>query len=104
MNELILGGAISIICSILTLVGVIYTAKKSHEQTVSEVQKQVELLNQRFELVTAEIKKDIKDLDEGVHKYNNLKDRMFGVEASINLIDERQKMAITRIDNLEKRG
>lgn len=94
---------VPIITSILTLIGVVYTSSKSHDKTTMEVQKQIELLEQKYEITMDEIKKDIKILDEGVHKYNNLKDRMFEAEKLVALLEKDQEVANHRIKDLEKR-
>ena len=46
----------------------------------------------------------IEQLEKKVDKHNNLIERMFKVEESINLMDEKIKVANHRIDDLEEKG
>ena len=46
----------------------------------------------------------IAQLEKKVDKHNNLIERMFKAEENINLLDEKVKVAIHRLDDLEKKG
>lgn len=46
----------------------------------------------------------IEQLEKKVDKHNNLIERMFKAEESINLLDEKIKVANHRIDGLEEKG
>ena len=87
----------SIIASLLTggltLLGVIYTVKKQHDVTVEEL---------RFEIRT--IKKDIKDLETKQDKHNQVVERVYELEKVAEVLEERQKTANHRIDDLERIG
>ena len=87
----------SIIASLLTggltLLGVIYTVKKQHDMTVEEL---------RFEIRT--IKKDIKDLETKQDKHNQVVERVYELEKVAEVLEERQKTANHRIDDLERIG
>ena len=86
----------SIITSImtggLTLLGVIYTVRKQHDVTVEEL---------RFEIRT--IKKDIKDLETKQDKHNQVVERVYELEKVAEVLEERQKTANHRIDDLERK-
>ena len=86
----------SIITSImtggLTLLGVIYTVKKQHDVTVEEL---------KFEIRT--IKKDIKDLETKQDKHNQVVERVYELEKVAEVLEERQKTANHRIDDLERK-
>lgn len=44
----------------------------------------------------------IEQLEKKVDKHNNLVERMYGVEERVALLDEKQKVANHRIDDLER--
>ena len=77
----------------LTLLGVIYTVKKQHDVTVEEL---------KFEIRT--IKKDIKDLEDKQDKHNQVVERVYELEKVAEVLEERQKTANHRIDDLERIG
>ena len=77
----------------LTLLGVIYTVKKQHDVTVEEL---------KFEIRT--IKKDIKDLETKQDKHNQVVERVYELEKVAEVLEERQKTANHRIDDLERIG
>lgn len=76
----------------LTLIGVIYTVKKQHDVTVEEL---------KFEIRT--IKKDIKDLETKQDKHNQVVERVYELEKVAEVLEERQKTANHRIDDLERK-
>lgn len=86
---------ISLLCSVVTgglaLVGVIYTSRKQHDVTITEVKTEIAL-----------VKKDITTLEASVSKHNGVVERMFAAEKAIDLLDERIKVANNRIADLEE--
>ena len=76
----------------LTLLGVIYTVKKQHDVTVEEL---------KFEIRT--IKKDIKDLETKQDNHNQVVERVYELEKVAEVLEERQKTANHRIDDLERK-
>ena len=46
----------------------------------------------------------IEQLEKKVDKHNNMIERMFKVEESVNILDEKIKVANHRIDDLEEKG
>ena len=76
----------------LTLLGVIYTVRKQHDVTVEEL---------KFEIRT--IKKDIKDLETKQDKHNQVVERVYELEKVAEVLEERQKTANHRIDDLERK-
>ena len=87
----------SSITGILALIGVVYTSKKQHDKTITEVSS---TLNTQIEL----IKKDITSLDETVKKHNNVIERMYSAETAISVLEEKIKVANNRIEDLERSG
>ena len=85
------------ITGILSLIGVVYTSKKQHDKTITEVSS---TLNTQIEL----IKKDITSLDETVKKHNNVIERMYSAETAISVLEEKIKVANNRIEDLERSG
>ena len=76
----------------LTLLGVIYTVRKQHDVTVEEL---------KFEIRT--IKIDIKDLEDKQDKHNQVVERVYELEKVAEVLEERQKTANHRIDDLERK-
>ena len=83
----------SVITGGLTLIGVIYTSHKQHDFTVEEIKGEMRM-----------IKKDIKDLEEKQDKHNAVIERVYELEKVAEVLEERQKTANHRIDDLERIG
>lgn len=81
----------SLVTGGLALAGVIYTSRKQHDVTISEVKTEIAL-----------VKKDITTLEASVSKHNGVVERMFAAEKAIELLDERVKVANNRIADLEE--
>nr|DAF24496.1 MAG TPA: hypothetical protein [Caudoviricetes sp.] len=81
----------SLVTGGLALLGVIYTSRKQHDVTISEVKTEIAL-----------VKKDITTLEASVSKHNGVVERMFAAEKAIGLLDERLKTANHRISDLEE--
>lgn len=79
----------SLITGALALVGVIYTSRKQHDVTISEVKTEIAL-----------VKKDITTLEASVSRHNGVVERMFEAEKAIDILDERIKVANNRIADL----
>lgn len=92
-NMLALLGSVltALITGGLTLLGVIYTNKKQHSTTVQEVKTEIALIRQ--EINQLEKKQDI---------HNGVIERVYQLEKITEVLDERQKTANHRIDDLEK--
>lgn len=86
----------------MSLVGVILSNRKQHALTVEEIKGQVTQLDQKVGLQVDSIKKDINNLEIKQDKHNSVIERMFCAEKSIELLDERVKVANHRIDDLER--
>ena len=93
MYEIVLAVLTSMITGGLTLIGVIYTSKKQHDSTVNEIKSDILL-----------IKKDIKDLEDKQDKHNQVVERVYELEKVAEVLEERQKTANHRIDDLERIG
>ena len=79
-----------VIPSILTLVGVIVTVRKSHADTKKKIEEQSDLTIYR-----------INQLEKKQDKYNNLQGRMYEAEQGIKINAEKINAANKRIENLE---
>ena len=93
MYNLLLPIITSVITGGLTLIGVIYTSHKQHDFTVEEIKGEIRM-----------IKKDIKDLEEKQDKHNAVIERVYELEKVAEVLEERQKTANHRIDDLERIG
>jgi hypothetical protein len=80
---------VALIIGGLSLLGTIYTSKQQHSITIEEVKNEVSL-----------IKKDIKNLEEKQDKHNSLIERVYNIEATLKVMDNREKLTEHRIDNL----
>lgn len=83
---------VALIIGGLSLLGTIYTSKQQHSITIEEVKNEVSL-----------IKKDIKNLEEKQDKHNSLIERVYNIEATLKLMDNREKLTEHRIDNLARK-
>ena len=92
MFDFVLDLLTSLITGGLMLIGVIYTSKKQHDSTVTEIKSDILL-----------IKKDIKDLEEKQDKHNSVIERVYELEKVSEVLEERQKTANHRIDDLERK-
>ena len=93
-----------IITSLITLIGVLYTTRSAHDKTITEVKTQLDLTTQELRMTNEGIKKDIQSLERKQDKHNSLIERMYCAEKTIELIEERQKVANHRLDDLEKQA
>ena len=91
MMEFIIAITTSLITGGLTLTGVIFTSRKQHEVTVQEIKTELALMHQEIEQL--EKKQDI---------HNGVIERVYQLEKAAEVLDERQKTANHRIDDLEK--
>lgn len=89
--ELIIAIATSVITGGLTLIGVIFTSRKQHDITVQEIKTDLALMHQ--EIGQLEKKQDV---------HNGVIERVYQLEKETEILDERQKTANHRIDDLEK--
>lgn len=83
---------VALIIGGLSLIGTIYTSKQQHSITIEEVKNEVSL-----------IKKDIKNLEEKQDKHNSLIERVYDIEATLKVMDNREKLTEHRIDNLTRK-
>ena len=89
--EFIIAITTSVITGGLTLTGVIFTSRKQHDVTVQEIKTELALMHQEIEQL--EHKQDI---------HNRVIERGYQLEKSVDILDEKQKTANHRIDDLEK--
>ena len=83
----------SVITGGLTLIGVIYTSHKQHDFTVEEIRSEIQL-----------IKKDINDLEEKQDKHNAVIERVYTLETSIQVLNERQNNIIGDVQEMKERN
>ena len=91
MMEFIIAITTSVITGGLTLTGVIFTSRKQHDVTVQEIKTELALMHQEIEQL--EHKQDI---------HNQVIERVYQLEKAVDILDEKQKTANHRIDDLEK--
>ena len=89
--EFIIAVVTSLITGGLTLIGVIFTSRKQHDVTVQEIKTELALMHQEIEQL--EHKQDI---------HNRVIERVYQLEKAVDILDEKQKTANHRIDDLEK--
>lgn len=89
--EFIIAVVTSLITGGLTLTGVIFTSRKQHDVTVQEIKTELALMHQEIEQL--EHKQDV---------HNQVIERVYQLEKAVDILDEKQKTANHRIDDLEK--
>lgn len=101
----------SVITGVLALIGVIYTTKKTNQITLTKIKNELTVARTETNGTIDLVKKDITvlqdnlmDLDNHVKEHNNLVVRLYEVEKSIELLDDRIKVANHRIKDLERKG
>ena len=88
------GGAIAtIITGILTLAGVVITVIAGNKNTEKQISENSKVTLYRIE-----------QLEKKQDKHNTLIERMYNAEEKIKLLDERQKVANHRIEDLEHKA
>lgn len=83
---------VALITGGLSFIGIIYTSKQQHSITIEEVKNEVAL-----------IKKDIKSLEEKQDKHNSLIERVYNIEATLKVMNNREKLTERRIEDLKKK-
>lgn len=83
---------VALITGGLSFIGIIYTSKQQRSITIEEVKNEV-----------AFIKKDIKSLEEKQDKHNSLIERVYDIEATLKVMDTRERVSEHRIEDLEKK-
>lgn len=91
MMEFIIAVVTSVITGGLTLTGVIFTSRKQHDVTVQKIKTELALMHQ--EIGQLEHKQDV---------HNQVIERVYQLEKAVDILDEKQKTANHRIDDLEK--
>ena len=91
MMDFIIAITTSVITGGLTLTGVIFTSRKQHDVTVQEIKTELALMHQEIEQL--EHKQDV---------HNQVIERVYQLEKAVDILDEKQKTANHRIDDLEK--
>ena len=81
---------VALVTGIFTLAGVIITVIFGNKTTAKKIKEQSDLTLYRIQQL--ELKQD---------KHNTLIERMYNVEERVGLVEERQKVANHRIDDLE---
>ena len=89
--EFIIAITTSVITGGLTLTGVIFTSRKQHDVTVQEIKTELALMHQEIEQLKH--KQDV---------HNQVIERVYQLEKAVDILDEKQKTANHRIDDLEK--
>lgn len=83
---------VALITGGLSFIGIIYTSKQQHSITIEEVKNEVAL-----------IKKDIKSLEEKQDRHNSLIERVYNIEATLKVMDNREKLTERRIEDLKRK-
>ena len=101
----------SVITGVLALIGVIYTTKKTNQVTLTQIKNELTVARTETNGTIDLVKKDITvlqdnltDLDNHVKEHNNLVVRLYEVEKSVELLDDRIKVANHGIKDLERKG
>lgn len=82
---------VAAITGLFSFFGIIVSSKAQHTKTVEEVNTSIAL-----------IQKDIKNLEKKQDLHNSVIVRMYEMEKAVELLDQGQKVANHRIDDLER--
>lgn len=92
---------VAIITASVSLIGTIITVLSANRSTVSALQEQSKIADEKIQGQINVIQTEIKTLSDRVDKHNNLIERTYGLEKRMDVAEERQKVANHRIDDLE---
>ena len=81
---------VALITGCFTIIGVIITVVAGTKQTAKQIKEQNDLTLYR-----------IQQLEKKQDMHNTLIERMYSIEDKVNIIEEKQKVANHRIDDLE---
>ena len=88
---------VALISGVLTLAGTVLTVVLSHRSTISTLEKNSELADQKLRGEIAVMNNKIENLTTEVRKHNGFAER-------IPVLEEKIKVANNRIADLEKKG
>lgn len=83
-----------VIVAILALIGTLFGSYVANNKTTAVMQVEMDHIKSDMADMKEEMKSDIKELDEKVHKHNNLVERMA-------LVEQSTKSAHHRIDEMK---
>lgn len=112
MDSVIIATLISSVTSVTICLITHWSATKKASQ---EQDKRIEDLGHKYEMAMTQMQAALQQtiavleckfdtLQNDVRKHNNLVERMYAAEKSINVLDERLKVANNRISDLENDG
>lgn len=79
-----------VITGLFSFVGILISTKSQHTKTIEEVKMSIAL-----------IQKDIQSLEKKQDLHNSVITRMYEVEKAVEVLDQKQKVADHRIEDLE---
>ena len=89
--EFIIAITTSVITGALTLPAVRFTSRQQHGVTPSDLKTELALMHQ-----------EVKQLEHKQDIHNGVIERVYQLEKAVDILDEKQKTANHRIDDLEK--
>lgn len=101
MIEIIVPIAVALITSGLTLVGVIFTNRKSNADMMAQIRRDSEVQDTKLQGKIDVIQQEIKDLTKTVEKHNNIIERTYELERKMGVAEERIIEAQNRIKELK---
>lgn len=75
--------------------------EKDTEKKIDNVSHKIEATNSKIDNLASVLSEKIDDLEVAQTKHNNLMTRTFMLEKAVGVLEERQKVANHRIDDLE---
>ena len=104
MIEIIVPIAVALITSGLTLVGVIYTNRKSNADMMAQIRQDSEVQDTKLQGRIDVIQQEIKDLTRQVEKHNQVVERTYALENRMAVAEERINDAHHRINEVRHGG
>lgn len=93
---------VALITGGLTLLGTVITVVVSHRQTISTLEKNSAIADEKIQGEINVIKADIRTLSNRVEEHNKVVERTYKLERHADVIDEKISVANHRIDDLER--
>lgn len=81
---------VAVITGLFSFVGILISTKSQHTKTIEEVNMSIAL-----------IQKDIQNLEKKQDLHNSVITRMYEVEKAVEVLDQKQRVADHRIEDLE---
>lgn len=95
---------VAIITGAVSLIGTIITVIAANRQTISTMQEQSRVADEKIQGEINVIRTEIKALSDRVERHNQMVERTYHLEERMSVSEEKIAVANHRIEDLEKGG